>query len=279
MLESLKFLSIQIVLLFVVTSVHTYLGLHVIRRGIVFSDLSLDQLAALGVILGIGWGIQGGSMGSYLVSFVAVLAGSFLLAFVKPKNAQIPHEAVIGIIYGLALVASIMVADKISGGLAYVTQTLAGVMLWVSWPLVLVTTAVYALLSLFHFKYRERFISITEGRNESPRENFWDLLFFISLGIITVLIVPIAGVLLAYGFLMIPAAIATLFTREWGKALRIGWMIGYVASLAGLFSSYSFDLPYGPTLVITLGIFFLGALALRVHLNGRAREIIEKDGN
>ena len=271
MLETLNFLSIQVVLLFVVTSVHTYLGLHVIRRGIVFSDLSLDQLAAFGVIVGIGFGIQGGSTGSYLISFLAVLIGSFLLAYVKPKpkDTNIPHEAVIGIIYGLALVASIMVADKFSGGAAYVTQTLAGTMLWVNWPLVLVTVVVYALLSLFHYRFREKFIAITECKFCWPDENRWDLLFFISLGIITVLIVPIAGVLLAYGFLMIPAAIATLFTKNWGKALRIGWTVGFIASIAGLLSSYFFNLPYGPTLVLALGVFFLGALLLRVILNGR----------
>jgi zinc/manganese transport system permease protein len=263
MLSTLDFLSIQIVLLFVVTSVHTYLGLHVIRRGIVFSDLSLDQLAAFGVIVGIGFGIRGGSAGSYLVSFAAVLAGSFLLAYIKPNNVNIPHEAVIGIIYGLALVASIMVADKISGGLAYVTQTLAGVMLWVSWPLVIVTVIVYAALSIFHYRFRETFIAITERTRVPPNENRWDLLFFISLGIITVLIVPIAGVLLAYAFLMIPAAIATLFTKNWGAALRIGWGVGFIASLIGVFSSYYLDLPYGPSLVLTLGVFFLGALALR----------------
>ncbi len=268
MLETLNFLSIQIVLLLVVTSVHTYLGLHVIRRGIVFSDLSLDQLAAFGVIVGIGMGIQGGSAWSYVVSFVAVLLGSVLLAYVKPKNKNIPHEAVIGIIYGLALVASIMVADKISGGLAYVTQTLTGVMLWVSWPLVIVTAAVYVGLAVFHYLFRGRFIAITEGSETLPNENFWDLIFFISLGIITVLIVPIAGVLLAYAFLMIPAAIATLFTKDWGRALKIGWSVGFVSSMAGLMLSYSFDLPYGPTLVLTLGVFFIGALALRCIMPG-----------
>ncbi len=274
MLETLNFLSIQIVLLLVVTSVHTYLGLHVIRRGIVFSDLSLDQLAAFGVIVGIGMGIQGGSVWSYVVSFVAVLLGSVLLAYVKPKNKNIPHEAVIGIIYGLALVASIMGADKISGGLAYVTQTLTGVMLWVSWPLVIVTAAVYVGLAVFHYLFRGRFIAITEGGGTLPNENFWDLLFFISLGIITVLIVPIAGVLLAYAFLMIPAAIATLFTKDWGRALKIGWGVGFVSSLAGLMLSYSFDLPYGPTLVLTLGVFFIGALALRciMPVTGRAQK-------
>lgn len=271
MWETLHFLSLQIVLLAVVTSVHTYLGLHVIRRGIVFSDLSLDQLAAFGVILGIGLGMQGGTAGSYFISFIAVLFGSILLAYVKPKNKKIPHEAIIGIIYGLALVASIMVADKFSGGAAYVTQTLSGCMLWVNWHLVTVTVFVYAVMSFFLYKYHYKFKTITEGKAKVSNENFWDLLFFICLGIITVLIVPIAGVLLAYGFLMIPAAIATLFTKDWGRALKMGWLVGFVASMTGLFSSYYLNLPYGPTLVLTLGLFFIAALIIRIFLNTRGQ--------
>ena len=266
MLQTLNFLLIQIVLLAVVTSVHTYLGLHVIRRGIVFSDLSLDQLAAFGVIVGIGLGIQGGTTASYFIAFIAVLVGSFLLAYLKPKNKLIPQEAVIGIIYGLALVASIMVAEKISGGWAYVTQALSGCLLWVSWHLVTVTVFVYIVLAIFLYRFREKFIAITEKRKDVKNENLWDLWFFICLGIITVLIVPIAGVLLAYGFLMIPAAIGALFTKEWGKGLRIGWGVGFLASMVGLFSSYFFNMAYGPSLVLALGLFFIGALVLRILL-------------
>lgn len=261
----LKFLSIQMVLLVVVTSVHTYLGLHVIRRGIVFSDLALDQLAAFGMIVGLAMGIQGCSPLGYVISFIAVLFGSFLLAYVKPKNPNVPHEAVIGIIYCLALVASVMVADKFSGGAAYISQTLAGTMLWVNWTLVGVTTVAYALLAVFHWKYRKKFMKMTEeGPGAVENENRWDLYFFISLGVITVLIVPIAGVLLAYGFLMIPAAIATLFTKDWGKALKLGWAVGIGASLSGLFASYFLNLPYGPTLVLALGAAFLAALVIRM---------------
>jgi len=260
----LNFFLIQTVLLMVVISVHTYLGLHVIRRGIVFSDLSLDQLAAFGVIVGLVIGIPGGSVASYIVSFIAVLFGSVLLAYVKPKNKMIPHEAIIGIIYGLALVGSILVADKYSGGMAYVNQTLSGTMLWINWDLVLVTVVVYIFLAIFHYKFRHKFFSITENTGSMKNENLWDLLFFISLGIITVLIVPVAGVLLAYAFLMIPAAIASLFTKNWGKALLIGWSVGLAASFTGLFSSYYFNLPYGPSLVLSLGFFFLTAVFIKM---------------
>ncbi|MCE5252454.1 metal ABC transporter permease [bacterium] len=265
----LSFFMIQILLLAVVLSVHTYIGLHIIRRNLIFSDLSLDQLAAFGVIVGIGFGIEGGTTASYFVSFIAVVFGSFLLAVVKPKSGKIPREAVIGIIYCMALVASFLVADKISGGSAYITQTLSGCLLWVTWPLVWVTIISYIVLSIFHFKYRHHIIGITE-RKGIKHENFWDLLFFLSQGIITVLIVPIAGVLLAYAFLMIPAAIGVLFTKNWLPGLIIGWTAGFCASIVGLLFSYFLRLPYGPSLVLALGGFFFIALITRIFVPGEA---------
>ncbi|MFC1537932.1 metal ABC transporter permease [Candidatus Latescibacterota bacterium] len=265
MSDFLSFFLVQSLLLAVVLSVHTYLGLHIIRRGLIFSDLSLDQLAALGVIIGIGFGVEGGSTGSYIVSFAAVLVGAVLLATIKPKNSAVPREAVIGIIYCLALVASFLVADKISGGTAYVTQTLSGTLLWVTWPLIWVTIISYVLISVFHFIYREKIIGITENKQVN-NENFWDLMFFITQGIITVLIVPIAGVLLAYSFLMIPAAIGVLFMRGWFHGLFVGWATGFLASIIGLVLSYFFHFPYGPSLVLSLGVFFFGALLVRMLL-------------
>ena len=261
-----SFFTIQAVLIAVVLSVHTYLGLHIIRRNLIFSDLALDQLAALGVIVGIGMGMEGGTTGSYVVSFAAVLVGAVLLAGVKPKRKEIPREAVIGIIYCLALVASFLTAEHISGGLGYVTQTLAGTILWVNWDLVWVTLVSYVLISVFHFIYRDKITGITDGR-VTKNVVFWDLLFFLTEGIITVLIVPIAGVLLAYAFLMIPAAIATLFTRGWTSGLLIGWGVGYIACFIGLMGSYFLWLPYGPCLVLSLGAFFLGALVLRLLMS------------
>ncbi len=263
--DFLAFFLIQVLLLAVILSVHTYLGLHIIRRGLIFSDLALDQLAAFGVIVGIGIGLEGGTTGSYIVSFLATFLGAVLLAVVKPKSKHIPREAVIGIIYCLALVACLMVSDKMTGGMSYLTQTLSGSLLWVTWSLVLVTVAAYILLSVFHYKYREKIIGITDKKNVE-HENFWDFMFFLTQGIITVLIVPIAGVLLAYSFLMIPAAIGVLFTRGWSQGLLIGWTTGFVASLTGLLFSYFFRLPYGPCLVLALGAFFFGALILRILL-------------
>jgi len=262
--EIVRFFSVQVALIAVVLILHTYIGLHIIRRTLIFSDLVLDQLAAFGAMAGIALGVEYGTFNSYLSSMAAVLFGALLLAVIKPKTQAIPREAVIGIMYAMALVASLLLGDKLCGGGAYVTKTLAGSMLWVTWPLVCVTTVVYILLLLFHYRFREKFINLVENPGGFEKEKLWDFLLFVTQGIITVLIVPIAGVLLAYAFLMIPAAIAAMFTKKWFGAVVVGWTIGFIACLIGLCCSYFFNLPYGPSLVLSLGVFFIAAIIIRL---------------
>jgi len=271
MSETTRFFLTQLSLLAVVLVLHTYLGLHVIRRTLIFSDLVLDQLAAFGALVGIGLAIQYGTTGSYLLSLAAVLVGALALAVFKPRSAAIPREAVIGILYAMALVGSLLMGDKLSGGAAYVTKTLAGSMLWVTWPIVGITAVVYVVLLVFHFVYREKFIRLAEGDQALRQPKLWDFLFFTTQGIITVLIVPVAGVLLAYAFLMIPAAIAALFTRRWGPAVVLGWSVGMAACGSGVFLSYFRDLPYGPTLILCLGMAFLLALGIRAAIPATVR--------
>ena len=263
MTELMRFFSVQIALISVVLILHTYIGLHIIRRTLIFSDLVLDQLAAFGAMAGIALGIEYGTFSSYFSSMVAVLFGALLLALINPKNRAIPREAVIGIMYAMALVASLLLGDKLTGGGAYVTKTLAGSMLWVTWLLVCITTVVYILILIFHFRFHRKFIDLAERPDTVKNEGFWDFLLFVTQGIITVLIVPIAGVLLAYAFLMIPAAIAAMFTKKWALAVVMGWTVGFIACLIGLCSSYFLDLPYGPSLVLSLGMFFIVSIIIR----------------
>ena len=286
MSEVLKLFSLQISLIAVVLVLHTYIGLHIIRRTLIFSDLVLDQLAAFGALVGVGIyakyafsesdtlvklaaHFKYASFGSYLLAFVAVLFGSLLLALIKPKTRAIPREAVIGILYAMALVISLLLTDKLPDAEAYVTATLSGSLLWVSWPLVTVTAVVYTLLLIFHYIFRDTFIRLAENPKSIKNEKLWDFIFFTTQGIITVLIVPIAGVLLAYAFLMIPAATAAIFTRKWAKAVLIGWSVGFVACVLGISSSYLWNFPYGPTLVLFLGLFFVCAMILQCLLSRR----------
>lgn len=276
MSETVRFFLLQISLIAVVLVLHTYLGLHIIRRTLIFCDLALDQLAALGALAGVGLGIQYGSANCYLMGTAAVFFGAVLLAVVKPKSAAIPREAVIGIVYMLALVACLLLGDKLAGGEAYVTKTLSGSMLWVSWRLVGVTVGVYVVLLLFHYKFRGKFIALAENPGSLKNEKLWDFLFFTTQGIITVLIVPIAGVLLAYVFLMVPAAIASMFTRRWLAGVALGWCIGFVPSVIGIGASYYFDWPYGPCLGLCLGVAFVCAIVTRGALG--ARELVSGKG-
>ena len=271
MSETLRFFSAQISLLAVVLVLHTYIGLHVIRRTLIFSDLVLDQLAAFGALVGIGLAVGYGTPGSYLLSFVAVLVGAVALAVIKPRKEGIPREAVIGILYAMALVASLLLGDKLAGGAGYVTKTLSGAMLWVSWPIVIITAVVYVALMAFHWVFRERFIALAGDGRGLDRAGWWDFLFFSTQGIITVLIVPVAGVLLAYALLMIPAAIAAMFARRWGVALILGWSVGMVACVSGVCLSFYQDLPYGPTLILCLGVAFVIALAIRAATPSASR--------
>jgi zinc/manganese transport system permease protein len=271
-----EFFTMQICLIMVVLVLHTYMGLHIIRRGIIFCDLVLDQLAAFGVVVGIGIGVQYGTPMSYVLSFTFVLVGCLLLATLRSKNRRIPDEAVIGILYGMALVASLMLADKLREGGTYFGKTLVGSMLWVSWPLVGITVGVYAALVLLHYWVRSPIRRLTDDPDSLRRRGWWDFLFFITQGIITILIVPVAGVLLAYGFLMIPAAIGTLFSRRWMPALLVGWSTGLLACLIGIFYSYQTDSPYGPSLLLSMGLFFV--LALLVRGLYPAREAVQEGG-
>ena len=266
MSETARFFLLQTTLIAVVLVMHTYIGLHIIRRTLIFSDLVLDQLAAFGALIGVGLGVQYGSAGSYAAAMAVVLVGAGLLALIKPTGSAIPREAVIGILYVLALGLTLLLGDKLQGGASYVTKALSGAMLWVSWPLVGVTAFVYISLSVFHYKLRHRFIMLAQEPHKLKNEKLWDFLLFTTQGIITVLIVPIAGVLLAYAFLMIPAAIAAMFTTKWTPAVVLGWSVGFVACMIGLSSSYFFNLPYSPSIILSLGAFFVFAVAMRCLL-------------
>ena len=256
------FFVMQVSLIAVVLVLHTYIGLHIIRRGIIFSDLALDQLAAFGLVVGIAWGIKYGTPLSYVLACAATLIGCVLLAVLRPKNKQIPREAVIGILYGMALVASLLLADKLHEGGSFFSATLVGSMLWISWPLVWVTMGVYVGLTVLHILCRRQILRLTEDSGAWPRRAAWDFMFFVTQGIITILIVPVAGVLLAYGFLMIPAAIGAMFSRRWMPALLIGWGAGFVACVLGIVGSYKTDSPYGPSLMLSMGLFFVLALVV-----------------
>ena len=252
----------------VIVAIHSYLGLHVIAREVIFVDLSLAQMAALGSAVAILAGSQSDSRAAFLyaLGFTSIGAAVFALTRTEEKG-RVPQEAIIGIVYVVASAAAILVADRTPRGGEAIKDILVGSLLWVTWPAIVRLAAVYAALGLFHWVLRRRFLTISFQPEialaKGWRIRWWDFLFYLSFGIVITFSVPIAGVLLVFSFLVVPAAIAFQFTRRQGPLAVISWIAGALASAAGLLVSFRYDLPTGPIVVCMFGLLLVVAYAVR----------------
>jgi zinc/manganese transport system permease protein len=262
----------------VIVAIHSYLGLHVIAREVIFVDLSLAQMAALGSTVAILAGSQPDSSGAFLyaLGFTSLGAAMFALTRTSEKGA-VPQEAIIGIVYVMASAAAILVADRTPRGGEAIKDILVGSLLWVTWPTILRLAAIYVVIGIFHWALRRRFLTISFSPETALvkgwRIRWWDFLFYLSFGIVITFSVPIAGVLLVFSFLVVPAAIAFQFTRRQGTLALISWVSGALASAAGLWISFHYDLPTGPVVVCMFGLVLLGAYVLRRLVGTRAPEM------
>jgi zinc/manganese transport system permease protein len=259
----------------VIVAIHSYLGLHVIAREVIFVDLSLAQMAALGSSVAILAGSQPDSPTAfvYALGFTTLGAAVFALTRTSHKGA-VPQEAIIGIVYVMASAAAILVADRTPRGGEAIKDILVGSLLWVNWPTILRLALVYAVVGVFHWVLRRRFLTISFSPETAVaggwRVRWWDFLFYLSFGIVITFSVPIAGVLLVFSFLVVPAAVAFQFTRRQGKLALISWLAGALASAGGLWISFEYDLPTGPIVVCMFGIVLLGAYLLRLTIGSHS---------
>jgi zinc/manganese transport system permease protein len=257
----------------VIVAIHSYLGLHVIAREVIFVDLSLAQMAALGSTVAILAGSQPDSSSAllYALGFTTVGAGLFALTRTTEKG-PVPQEAIIGIVFVMASAAAILVADRTPRGGEAIKDILVGSLLWVTWPTIVRLAVIYAVLGLFHWLLRRRFLTISFEPEVAVargwRIRWWDFLFYLSFGIVITFSVPIAGVLLVFSFLVVPAAIAFQFTRRQGVLAVLSWTAGILASALGLWVSFHYDLPTGPVVVCMFGVVLLAAYLLRRVLVG-----------
>lgn len=273
MLELISFMLPALVACLVILAMHAYLGIHVLQREIIFVDLALAQIAALGTTVGFLMGIHVEDNLSFLFSFGFVLLGSAIFAFTRMRRQTVPQEAIIGIVYAVATAAAILVADRAPGGAEHIKEILTGSILWITWPVILKILLVYSIVAIFHWLLRKKFMLISEDYLKAVEEQggwikFWDFLFYISFGIIIVLSVRVAGIMLVFSFLVVPATVSMLFAKRWMTKLIIGWSVGLFASLFGLYFSYSLDFPSGPTIVCFLGFFLILAGGLKFMISG-----------
>lgn len=244
---------------------HTYLGLHVLARGIIFVDLALAQVAALGISLAFLLGEDPHGLSAQLYAFAATLTAAFVFASLRRVPGKTTREVIIGCVYVVATALSIVVLSRSSQGMEELKSLFNGNILWVRWQEIAIVAGVTALLALLHLVYRKRFYELSFTAQDTRRPGFlWEFLFFASFAVVITLAVNIAGVLLVFAFLIIPAFSASLIAYSLVGRLLIGWGLGLLGAVAGLWLSFSADLPVGATVVSVVGLLPLVALGLRV---------------
>lgn len=258
---------------FILVGIHAYLGIHVIARKVIFVDLALAQIAGLGAVYGVflGLSFETDLLLIKLVSVIFTLLGAVLFSMTRTDNEQIPHEAIIGIIYAAALSMTVLMTANLPHGADEVQQMLAGSILWVQPKEVLYTGLLYGVIGLFHWLCRKQFFALSHElalrHHPTGHARLWDFLFYATFGVVVTSSVGIGGVLLVFGFLVIPSVIGVMLAHSTRARLVIGWSCGVLASIVGVIFSYYLDLPSGPTIVVFLGLF-LAIVAVYKELRG-----------
>ncbi len=266
--QIVEFLAAPFVASLILTGIHSYLGLHVVERGVIFVDLSLAQIAALGGTIALLMPFSGGdphSPGVYWVSLLFTFMGAGIFALVRGRQNKIPQEAIIGISYAVASAAAILAMSKSTSQAEHLKDMLVGNIIAVSWPEVTKTALLYGAVGIFHYVLRKPFLAISV-QHDTPEATglnvrFWDFLFYASFGLVVTSSVAIAGVLLVFCYLIVPAVAAMLYGETIGGRLAIGWVMGTIVSALGVYLSLIMDLPTGATIVCTFG-FVLVLMAL-----------------
>jgi zinc/manganese transport system permease protein len=266
-MDVLSFLFPPFVASLILTGIHAYLGLHVVERGVIFVDLSLAQIAALGTTIGYIVGLGLHSPQNYWMSLGFTFLGAALFALVRARRAPIPQEAIIGITYVIAAAGSILIMNRIPEGTEHLKDMLVGNILTVSWGEVGRTALLYAGIGLFHYLFRARFLRISMDPRGAEADGlsvrWWDFLFYVSFGFVVTSSVSIAGVLLVFCYLVVPSVAAMLYAERVGPRLAIGWTMGATVSALGVYLSYLFDLPTGAAIVVTFGACLILMASLR----------------
>jgi zinc/manganese transport system permease protein len=266
----LQFLAAPFVASLILTGIHAYLGVHVVERGVIFVDLSLAQIAALGGTIALLMPFSGGDPHHpdvYWVSLGFTFIGAAVFAAVRVKRARIPQEAIIGISYAVASAASILAMSKSTSQAEHLKDMLVGNILAVSWADVGHTAFLYGVVGIFHYVFRKRFLAISMDPERAEAEGisirFWDFLFYASFGFVVTSSVAIAGVLLVFCYLVVPSVAAMLYADRVAARLAIGWTMGTVVSALGVYLSLVLDLPTGATIVCTFGLVLIVMALLR----------------
>lgn len=258
MSEALHFLAAPIVLAMLLVAIHAYLGLHVLSRDVIFIDIGLSQVAALGAAISMFFTPEGEGNLSIIMSLSLCLLVAFGLAVLRRFERKLSQEVLIGMTYAMASGLLILVADKLPHGTEHLKHALIGNILFVTWPQILETFLIYLAVGVLHFLFRRQFWASSTGRSDSF---FWDFMFYLLFGVVITFSTHHAGVLVVFSILVMPAALARRFFKSLFSQLIAAWVIGVLGVVASFVVSYKFDLPAGATIVSLLTLGFFAALA------------------
>lgn len=271
MIDNILFLAAPITISIMLAGILGYFGNHILSRGIIFIDIAVAQIAALGTMIGLLLGYAEESWHVQLISYVFTIIIIALFALTKFRKQVISQEVIIGIIYCVGLGLAMLLAERIPGGSNFISKTITGNLLWVTWAEVLECFIILFLVAVIHIILRKHFIRISDKKNGLPyslwKTRAYELVFYITFSIVIVKAVPVGGIFLVFILLIAPTAAATLFTQDWKKRFIWSWIIGIMGSVLGMYFSYNLNISNAPAIVTLLGItvFILAFARLSVR--------------
>jgi zinc/manganese transport system permease protein len=273
LLPQIEILFLPFLACLILTGIHVYLGIHVISRKVIFVDIALAQIAALGAATAFVIGYPLGSAGAYFMSLGFAVVAAVVFALTRTEHERVPQEAVIGLAYATAAAAAILLADISPHGAEHLHDLLAGSIVWVTPEQIIKTTILYAVIGIFHFVFRKRFLLISLHPHEAYAQGinvrFWDFLFYLSFGVVITSSVQIAGVLLVFCYLVAPSVFAVMFFDDLRRRLITGWAMAIVVSAVGLLFSY--DRPSGPTIMVCFAVALILGGLLKATMSSPSR--------
>jgi zinc/manganese transport system permease protein len=242
------------------TAVLSYLGLHVLRREVIFIDIAVAQVAALGAVIAhVSFHVHGDVPWlAVACALGATLVAALFFAVVKHRVSQLPIEATIGITYAIVAAGTLFIIGKSTGGHVHIRDMLAGSLLFVGWRSIGWTAAAFAGAGACLWLFHGSFESISDDYDRASRGGVsvisWDFLFYALCGVVITAAVHLAGVVVVFCFLIIPATISAFFSGRWGVRLLIAWGVGLVASISGLCFCHYMDFSAGVSVALVLGL-------------------------
>src|SRR6266849_6122452 len=259
--DLLALMWVPFLMCLVLTGIHAYLGLHVIAREVIFVDIALAQIAALGATAAFLWGYDLETWASYVFGLVFTVAGATVFALTRSRERRVSQEAVIGVVYAVSAAAAVLVADRTPHGAEHLRSMLVGSILAVQGSEVIKVAGLYAVIGLFHWLCRRPFLLISTNPDKAYDDGWrvrgWDFLFYASFGVVVTSSVRIAGVLLVFSYLIVPTLAANLLGGSVGRRLAVAWGFGTFVSVMAMAASAILDFPTGATVVCAFGLILL----------------------